>query len=136
MSTSVTRKARVWNALRTLRDSVATAPTRAVIRDDDLSIGLVMAASRECCVRHTLILCFVKIKVRSQFGVFRSRRVKRLRWTYHTIGLQGDLRNPPLGDGCHARFRKRLSRSRLLARLQRFETAELAVTAVEAETRQ
>ena len=40
---------------------------------------------------------------------------------------------PPLGDGGHARFRERLSRSRLLADLQRFETAEPAVTAVEAE---
>jgi len=40
-----------------------------------------------------------------------------------------------LGGG-HARFRKRLMRSPLLAGLQRFETAELAVAAVEAEARQ
>jgi hypothetical protein len=38
--------------------------------------------------------------------------------------------------GGHARFRKRLTRSTLLAGLQRFETAELAVTAVEAQTGQ
>ena len=38
--------------------------------------------------------------------------------------------------GGHARFRKRLTRSPLLAGLQGFETAELAVAAVEAQTRQ
>jgi MFS superfamily sulfate permease-like transporter len=38
--------------------------------------------------------------------------------------------------GGHARFRKRLTRSTQLAGLQRFETAELAVAAVEAQTGQ
>jgi MFS superfamily sulfate permease-like transporter len=36
--------------------------------------------------------------------------------------------------GGHARFRKRLTRSPLLAGLQRFETAELAVAGIEAVT--